>query len=191
MAGAPPPPHDVRTWSSLLLLIARQSCIIRRKGKSGLSASRPSRGFCYFSQDLTRCVYCDAAVCFSVVCHQYHYNPLSRPLINISLSHLDRGGYCFSQEERFMYPIYPLLCFLAALSLDAGLRVLGLVWPRPLQPTSPRSRRVLSLLLCALAVPLGVSRMLASHRNYGGQCGLHQCSFCSLTLSCMYPCRLF
>jgi hypothetical protein len=82
------------------------------------------------------------------------------------------------QEERFMYPIYPLLCFLAALSLDAGAALLDVLWARlrpsaPPSPTSTSSSKLgvggrLARLVCVLALPLGVSRVLASRRNYGG-----------------------
>ena len=87
-----------------------------------------------------------------------------------------------SKEERFFYPIYPLLCLLAALSLTvftSKLRgyfdSLSMSFPR-LEMSGSRNcklGKILSQAICCFALSLGVSRVLASHRNYGGPVVLH------------------
>lgn len=82
-----------------------------------------------------------------------------------------------------MYPIYPLLCTLAAITVDTAAQLMGLccrkckeiigsnrpsVVKPELEKCKNSSCKVLSFLVCILATPLGMSRVLASHRNYGG-----------------------
>mmetsp|Transcript_16061 Transcript_16061/g.26944 ORF Transcript_16061/g.26944 Transcript_16061/m.26944 type:complete len:446 (+) Transcript_16061:744-2081(+) len=86
------------------------------------------------------------------------------------------------KEERFMYPVYPLMCSLAAMALETGARILERACALRNAATSTLSSRkdlaqvtscgvlprVLAVLVCGLAATLGASRVFASYRNYGG-----------------------
>lgn len=73
------------------------------------------------------------------------------------------------QEERFMYPIYPLLAFAAALSVSIVLRWISTAAGTKAASTSGLLRGGALVLLGLIATALGVSRIASSHTNYGGK----------------------
>lgn len=75
------------------------------------------------------------------------------------------------KEERFLYPVLPLMTFLAAVCLKSGCDLLSKVTVVFTTKKSPVGRSLsvaLRIALLALAVCLGLSRSIACYRNYSG-----------------------
>lgn len=78
------------------------------------------------------------------------------------------------KEERFMYPIYPILAVMAAFALETIIQLLlCCLQSLPLSQTSAAMMkriitRTVRVVVLVVALAGGLSRVLASHRNFGG-----------------------
>jgi len=77
------------------------------------------------------------------------------------------------KEERFLYPIYPVLTTMAAHTLVCVCDMFESTLSRFLNgATTSVLRRIAILFVFALAITCGVSRVVASRKNYGGYMNL-------------------
>jgi len=81
------------------------------------------------------------------------------------------------KEERFLFPIYPTLCFGASVALEeilmVSIKVLTLVRPKVKVP-SPNKVRLLGFVLLSPFAVISVSRSFALHHNYSAPLDLYQ-----------------
>ena len=90
-----------------------------------------------------------------------------------------------------MYPIYPLLCFMGAHALDTILMCLGNIGSF-FGLSSWSHKKFAGMFICILiALPPGLSRISASHRNFGGNdTHFFHLSFLSLLFQVTCSCGL-
>jgi len=81
------------------------------------------------------------------------------------------------KEERFLFPIYPMLCFGASIALEEvmmmSMQVLSLVRPKSKAP-SPNKCMLLGLVLLSPFAVISISRSFALHHNYSAPLDLYQ-----------------
>lgn len=88
------------------------------------------------------------------------------------------------KEERFLFPIYPMLCFGSAISVDELLNALRSILARSRPKKSDKSdgfqitsNLILGLLVLSPAAIISISRSLALHRHYTAPQALYQHAF--------------
>ena len=83
------------------------------------------------------------------------------------------------KEERFLFPIYPMLCFGASIALEEimvlSMHVISLIRPKKSNaPSSPIRVKFLGLVLLSPFAVVSISRSFALHYNYSAPLDLFQ-----------------
>jgi len=82
------------------------------------------------------------------------------------------------KEERFLFPIYPMLCFGASIALEEvmmmSVQVLSLILPKSKVAPSPNKCMLLGLVLLSPFAVISISRSFALHHNYSAPLDLYQ-----------------
>lgn len=84
------------------------------------------------------------------------------------------------KEERFLFPIYPMLCFGAAIALEEivilSIKVLSLIRPKLDMPSTNKVKLIGAVILAPFA-GISISRAFALHYNYSAPIELYQYFF--------------
>jgi len=79
------------------------------------------------------------------------------------------------KEERFLFVIYPLICFAGAISfcgvLDIAMNLLGVILRKK---RAMKGRTILAIIICGIIVALSVSRTVGLRVNYGAPMHLYK-----------------
>jgi alpha-1,2-mannosyltransferase len=82
------------------------------------------------------------------------------------------------KEERFLFPIYPMLCFGASIALEEilvlSMQLLSLVHPKSKAPSPHKFKLLLGCVLLSPFAVVSISRAFALHHNYSAPLDLYR-----------------